>query len=339
MLYFTQNQPTSGVEIVKISHIQKIMKDLPADAKAQDAAWRSAYIRRMGVEPSDIYQELEMESRFADTHIDVSDHATPVALHSHDFYELIYCLSDCDVEYLVGAERYRLRKGDIVLVPPGISHRPLLPEKMPVPYRRQVLWISRDMMYNLRQSFPELYEREDLGGVMLRTAGTPWEYLADLFHNGNVEAEKREPGWELAVASNTITLLVHLRRAFLDRASGAVKAEKPELLDRLMAYIEENLGQKITLSQAAHHFYISESTITQLFRKKMGVSFYRCVTQRRLISAKRLIADGVALEAVSSCVGFQDYSSFYRAFKQEYGISPREYRLLQEAGVSKNPMF
>ena len=29
-------------------------------------------------------------------------------------------------------------------------------------------------------------------------------------------------------------------------------------------------------------------------------------------------------------VGFSDYSSFYRAFKQEYGISPRQYRALQE---------
>ena len=80
------------------------------------------------------------------------------------------------------------------------------------------------------------------------------------------------------------------------------------------------------MADVAHHFFISESTITQTFRKKMGVSFYRCVIQRRLIAAKALIERGIALEAVAEQVGFSDYSSFFRAFKQEYGISPRQFR-------------
>ena len=66
----------------------------------------------------------------------------------------------------------------------------------------------------------------------------------------------------------------------------------------------------------------------------MGVSFYRCVTQRRLIAAKALILDGHPLENVGQQVGFSDYSSFYRAFKQEYGIPPRQYRKLQELSES-----
>ena len=61
----------------------------------------------------------------------------------------------------------------------------------------------------------------------------------------------------------------------------------------------------------------------------MGVSFYRCVTQRRLIAAKALITEGNPLEQVAEMTGFGDYSAFYRAFKQEYGISPRQYRNLQ----------
>ena len=90
-------------------------------------------------------------------------------------------------------------------------------------------------------------------------------------------------------------------------------------------------GEKITLEDTAKHFYVSVSTITQLFRQKMGTSFYHCVTQQRLISAKALIGEGKALEDVSRAVGFADYSTFYRAFKQEFGISPRQYRKLQEA--------
>ena len=37
-----------------------------------------------------IYQELEMSSRFVDTHRDVSQGGDGVQLHSHTFYEMIY---------------------------------------------------------------------------------------------------------------------------------------------------------------------------------------------------------------------------------------------------------
>ena len=73
---------------------------------------------------------------------------------------------------------------------------------------------------------------------------------------------------------------------------------------------------------------MSVSTITQLFRQKLGTSFYHCVTQHRLIAAKVLIGEGMLLEEVSRTVGFADYSSFYRAFKKEYGITPRQFSRL-----------
>ena len=96
-----------------------------------------------------------------------------------------------------------------------------------------------------------------------------------------------------------------------------------------MAYVEKHLSEKITLHDVSRRFYVSESTIVQSFRKKMGVSFYRCVTQQRLIAAKNLILEGISLEDVSHHVGFTDYSAFYRAFRQEYGISPRQFKNMQ----------
>ena len=136
------------------------------------------------------------------------------------------------------------------------------------------------------------------------------------------------------MVANTIQLIVQLRRAVQDRTAKEMKAEKPELLDRVMAYIEENLAQKISLAEVSKHFFVSESTVSQLFRRKMGVSFYRCVTQRRLISAKNLIRRDTLLEAVAEQTGFSDYSTFYRAFKSEFGIYPRQYRL-QYANTEK----
>jgi len=95
-------------------------------------------------------------------------------------------------------------------------------------------------------------------------------------------------------------------------------------------YLEKNYSKSVTIGDLAKEFYVSNSTVSHLFKKKLGVSFYRCVTQRRLIAAKTLILQGLPLEQINERVGFTDYSTFYRAFKQEYGISPRQYRKMQD---------
>lgn len=181
------------------------------------------------------------------------------------------------------------------------------------------------------QLFPGHVDTGPKNTNLFRTAGTKWESLGELFRKGVQESERQSPGWEAAVIGNTVTLLTNLKRALLDRSTSPLRAETPELLDQVMAYMEEHLTEKITLLDVARHFFVSEATITLTFRKKMGTSFHRCLNQRRLIAAKTLISEGVLLESVGEQVGFADYSTFYRAFKQEFGISPRQYRKMQEA--------
>lgn len=311
---------------MKLSEIRKLAQNFPGSF-SPDARFRTPErIRELGIDPGRFYQELEMESPFVDTHRDVSFSNSNMQFHSHAFYELICCRNTCGAEYLVGAERYKLQKGDVIFVPPGISHRPLLPEHMPEPYSRDVLWINEDFLKSIITGFSDISSSDFSKAVLYRTAGTRWESIADLFRIGVKEAEAGEIDWEVAVIANTLTILTHLRRASRDLHAKPLEAEKPELLDQVLAFIEEHLSERITLAEVAHHFFISESTITQTFRKKMDVSFYRCVTQRRLIAAKALIEKSIALESVAEQVGFSDYSSFLRAFKQEYGISPRQYR-------------
>ena len=290
-------------------------------------------ILQLGLDPDSLYQELEMSARFVQVHRDTSYSNSILQLHSHTFYEILCCTNTCGAEYLVGTERYSLQKGDIVFVPPGTSHRPLLPDNMPEPYIRDVLWISPEFVQLLQKEYFANENRLRNHGSLLRTSGTKWEYIPDLLKNAIAESELHSAGWELVVTGTAMTFMAHLKRAFLDADTVAVSAEKPDLMQRVIAYIEDNLSEKITLGGTAQHFYVSESTISQTFRKKMGVSFYRCVTQRRLIAAKQLIIDGYSLDTVAELSGFGDYSAFYRAFKREYSISPQKYRNMQDSAA------
>jgi hypothetical protein len=74
------------------------------------------HLRQIGLDPDNLYQELEMSYRYVQAHQDISFSNAIVSLHSHNFFEILYCRNTCGAEYLVGATRYRLQKGDVVII-------------------------------------------------------------------------------------------------------------------------------------------------------------------------------------------------------------------------------
>lgn len=281
-----------------------------------------------GINLENIYQELEMSSAYADSHRDISREAGLVRPHSHSFYELIYCTGCDNIQYIIGTERYRLQRGDVIWVPPGVSHCPLFPTDMKKPYERIVLWINAERMAELFRYWPELNLQQDLSRrhALLRTAGMAQEReLREAFQRGCRESEKRLPGWEVALYGNTNLLLTLLIRAMEGREEQPL-TEKTELLDELLTYVSIHLQEKITVSDTARNLHVSESTVTHLCSKRLGMSFYRYVTQQRLDRARRLMLEYGDLATVAEKSGFCDYTAFFRAFKQEYGLPPSEYR-------------
>jgi AraC-like DNA-binding protein len=112
----------------------------------------------------------------------------------------------------------------------------------------------------------------------------------------------------------------------IKRERAGTTRRKQQLLEDIFAYVDANLTQRINLQQVAAHFNVSVSTVTQLFQHKADMTFHQLLNQRRMEVADQLISEGVPLEEVGKKIGYADHSSFYRAFKQHYGVSPREYK-------------
>ena len=102
--------------------------------------------------------------------------------------------------------------------------------------------------------------------------------------------------------------------------------ERKNLLEQITAFVDANLEKKITLQMIANRFSVSVSTVTQLFQKKSDTTFHAFLTSRRMERAVVMILRGEPLESVGKQLGYQDHSTFYRAFRNTFGLSPREYK-------------
>ena len=286
------------------------------------------YLAQEGIAIGNLYQELEMSSSLVSFHSDISYNRQSISLHSHSFYEIMFCRSCDRVEYLVGANRYRLAAGDLILVAPGVSHKPILPDDMQYAYERDILWVSSDLVERICELFPASLLKTVQGFSLLRTKGSDWSYIGDYFSDGLREFEEMQTGYEESATATAMLILTHLCRAAHSGEAHHSQAEQPTLLTSFIEYIENNLSESLTLDSIAAHFYISRSAVSKFFREEMDTSFHRFLTQRRLILAKQLISEGEGMERVAQLCGFTDYSVFYKAFKKEYGLSPREFAKL-----------
>ncbi len=308
---------------MKLSEVAKFY-NLPDDVyvSLQTKREKEEFFRKHHPNAS-FYQELEMDSKYVDAHQDVSFFKEEVNLHSHEFFELLYVRTG-NIEYYLGTNRFKVTSGDAIIIPPGVSHRPILPDVFEEPYRRYVMWISKETKSFIEENL--LLETSYLNKPMLlHLNDQSYIDIKELFSSACYENIERKVGWQSSIFGKAMELAPLLTRAKND-IDNSVTPEKPQMIDEIVSYIEEHMLDKLTLENVAKQFYVSESTISQLFKKKLDVSFYHYVTQRRLICSKNYILKGEPLDNIYQLVGFNDYSTFFKAFKKEYGISPSAFK-------------
>ena len=116
------------------------------------------------------------------------------------------------------------------------------------------------------------------------------------------------------------TLLTHLY-------SAQVRSEREVLIDRLTRKLTEDLREPPTLSELASAFHFSENYLIRMFREATGMTPHAYINAARLRKAKLLLlSDNVTADRVALECGFSDYAHFYRMFRRDTGLSPKEYR-------------
>jgi AraC family transcriptional regulator len=100
-------------------------------------------------------------------------------------------------------------------------------------------------------------------------------------------------------------------------------------LKQVLAYIEEQLEEDISLAQIADVAGISASHLNALFRLSMGIPVHRYLIQRRVDRAKELLTrDHLSMAEIAASAGFAHQSHMARHMRRELGLAPRAVKRL-----------
>ena len=95
----------------------------------------------------------------------------------------------------------------------------------------------------------------------------------------------------------------------------------------IIQYIHANFQSNISLSEIADRLYLSPSWASRIFQKATGEHFAAYLRRVRLDYARQALEESdVSVTQVAADSGFSTPSLFNRNFKEEYGVTPSEYR-------------
>lgn len=248
--------------------------------------------------------------------------------HHHDFSKIVI-LIDGDLTYYIEGKAYILKPWDILFVNKNEIHKPVVnPNKY---YERIVIWLNPDFMAKYAQGNNNLLKCFEVAIKnnynLLRLNMKSIDIIKNLIQDIQNCNNSNEFGSEILKESLFVQLMVLMNRLFLnsDKNRDIEDIQYDKTIEGVLNYINSNLENDLSIDTIASEFFISKYYLMRKFKNQIGSSINNYVVQKRLILARSLISDGLSMSSVCSRCGFNDYSSFVRAFKKVYGVSPSNY--------------
>lgn len=137
-----------------------------------------------------------------------------------------------------------------------------------------------------------------------------------------IEYAYKQPDTQHVLKSLVLAFLSQISRQY-----AAIYAEpaSEKLSDRIVQYMSEHFDT-VTLKNIANHFSYHPNYISTVLTRERGKSFSEILLEKRMERAVILLkGTSLSVNQIALMLGYTNSSNFYKAFREYYHLSPREY--------------
>lgn len=128
-------------------------------------------------------------------------------------------------------------------------------------------------------------------------------------------------------------LVLVLRACIQAEEHRSAGSRRQLIMDQVFLYIRAHLTEELTLAQLESVFYVDRCHIAREFKRRTGQTVHQYIVKAKLDLCCRYIEQGLPITEVYQRGGFGGYSHFFRAFKKEYGMTPKQYYRAVQQGA------
>lgn len=251
------------------------------------------------------------EIRKSELSVKLNDYSLEFPEHMHKYIEIIYVFDGAQRVCISGRD-YLLKAGDCAAVLPDTVHSCGSVDGIS---SRVLIIIAAPKIFG--SVIPDLRSIKIDNPILTPELICP-ELKAALSLISPTQKFEQRFSWACVILS-------YILDAVKPRFSSSVPVE--DISFKLIKYIEEHFTDDISRLSAARYLGVSECLVSRICSENLKMDFRKYLSIIRAEYAAQLIRrSDRSFEDISQMAGFGSFRSFSRAFKELYGMTPRDYR-------------
>ncbi len=237
--------------------------------------------------------------------------------HVHPNWELYFCAAPIEQNTFINGQSITYTQPLAILCPPFSHHGTSIPHK--IPYHREIFYFGDGFITQMQEPLFPLAAFQQSTACFFPLSENAAEQLSQLSAQIKTAAPIEQKLLFAVFFHRLCALCPEAERHYIGQANSYIQD--------VMRYIVDHLDEPLTGASIAAEFYISRNKLSADFKQFTNTTLHQFIVNLRLERAKELLrmTEVPSNREIATRCGFENEYYFYEFFKNQTGITPREY--------------